>query len=94
MIEKIKNWKIVVGKNKKIFIQTHIGIVHGYTADINYKPFTKKDMCGWNIYSVLRTHFNELKVVSIYRMKDGAYVKLNKGKIKEIVYESINNFTR
>ena len=80
MIEKIKSWKIIYvckGKTKQhiVAIQVRDGLIYDYHGTI--LGFTKEQILGWNIYSVLRTMFNEYKIIRIYRMKEGKYVKLD-----------------
>ena len=94
MIEKIKSWRIIYackGKIKRhiVAIQVRDGLVYDYHGAI--LGFTKEQICGWNIYSMLRTMFNEYKIISMYRMKEGKYIKLDKKRVENIVREPISS---
>ena len=89
MIEKIKNWKIIYvckGKIRQqiVVVQVRDGLVYDYHGIIF--GFKSKQILGWNIYSVIRMFFDEYEVIELYRMKKDEYIKLNKEKIKEMVY--------
>lgn len=92
MIEKIRFWKITYrakNKNKTIVIQVRDGLIYDYYGEMI--GFKKKQILGWNICSVLRTMFNEYRIIEMYRMKDGKYTKLNKEKIEKIVREPVSS---
>lgn len=94
MIEKIKNWKIIYMRKDKtrqriVVVQVRDGLVYDYHGVI--LGFTKKQIIGWNIYSILRTFFNEYEIVDMYRMKKDEYVKLDAKKIEDIVRTPVSS---
>lgn len=83
MIERIINWKIkLLTPNLDLYLILNSGLV-AYCSDSELNKLLK----GWNIYSVLRYLFDNGMVENLYRKKQDVWNKLDKQKIKTIIYQ-------
>jgi hypothetical protein len=89
MIEKIKYWKIRVKKTNDIVNDkiVYFRLNKECSLIASCHGAVPMEFLGWNIYSALRALFDFNKVVRIYRMKDGEWIKLDKQKVKTIAYK-------
>lgn len=87
MIEKIKKWKFELGESVlAVNLYGDSGLINFAIGGDGVK---RKDLVGWNMYSVLRMLFENNEIVVCYRWieDEKRWQKMKTDKIKELAYE-------